>query len=98
MAAPAISITYELHPPPGTSAPQNCTSTKDHEFIVQSLGAAEDTLKNYYEGLRQAIAQAKGTLGEELTAWRDAVGSGEQSKEVKVKKGEDEEELDEDEE
>jgi len=55
----------------------------------------EQNLKGYYKSLRGSIGEAKVVLGEELTAWRDAVGNGEQMKEGKnvVRGDEDEDEA-----
>ncbi|KAH9932415.1 hypothetical protein B0H21DRAFT_813775 [Amylocystis lapponica] len=80
-----ISVRYELHPPQDTPTP-NLPSSKTHEIPI--IVAVEDpqTVKGYYEGLRQAITQTRSTLGEELTAWRDAVGNTEQPKEGKKSK------------
>jgi hypothetical protein len=76
----AITITYDLNPPFGTQA-DNSLTAREHIFDVKD-GLA-DGQKKYYEALRGAIGEAKNTVGEELTAWRDAVGSKEQDKEVK---------------
>ncbi|PCH34422.1 hypothetical protein WOLCODRAFT_61079, partial [Wolfiporia cocos MD-104 SS10] len=92
--APALTVTYELHPPPNAI---ECVlpPKQSHDFPVSPT---EDA-KAYYEALRLSIAQAKTKLGEELTIWRDAVGSREQAKESTVPKKEEEDEgEDEDEE
>jgi hypothetical protein len=92
----SVSVIYELHPPPNTNAP-NLTATKTEEFPVK--GSNVDGQKKYYEELREAIGSAKSRLGEQLTAWRDAVGNGELGKEttktLKADDGEEEEEEDE---
>jgi len=85
--APSLTISYDLHPP-NTSAP-NLTATKSHKIPVRSAAEGQ---KGYYEALRGSIGEAKAILGEELTAWRDAVGNGEQSKESKKVVREDEDE------
>ncbi|OJT04552.1 hypothetical protein TRAPUB_4822 [Trametes pubescens] len=86
----AISVTYELNPPADTPIPGSLTSTKSHQFPLAKADAAGQ--KEYYEGLRAAVLQAKSTLGEELTAWRDVVGKREENKEAKIpKKSEDDE-------
>ena len=64
------------------------------EFAVSE----KTELKTYYAGLREAIANAKGAVGEELTVWRDAVGSRELTKEPKAVKKDDEEDGEEEEE
>ncbi|OCH89756.1 hypothetical protein OBBRIDRAFT_651934 [Obba rivulosa] len=89
----AITITYELHPPQDTPI-ENLTAQKTHTSLISNTSANQ---KAYYEGVRQAIAQAKSTLGEELTVWRDAVGNREQTKEVKAPKKDEEEDEEEEE-
>ncbi|KAL6307756.1 hypothetical protein BKA93DRAFT_55150 [Sparassis latifolia] len=76
----AITVTYELHPPPDTLT-TGLLSTKTHQFPVAD---GVQSGKEYYEALRRAVADAKSTLGDELTAWRDAVGTREQEKEKKL--------------
>lgn len=89
--AQSLTVSYDLHPPASTSAPTNLSANKSQEFPINSKGEGQ---KGYYESLRVSIGEAKATLGAELTAWRDAVGTAEQSKEGKkiVKEDEDEEE------
>lgn len=89
-----IIITYDLHPPADTPA-HGLEARKTHNFAVNT---GEGSLKAYYAGVRDAISQGKEVIGEELTAWRDAVGSREQTKESKVAKMEQDEEDEEDEE
>jgi hypothetical protein len=89
----ALTISYDIHPPPSTSAP-NLTPTKSQEVPVKWDGTGRD--KGYYESLRKSIAEARTILGEELTAWRDAIGNGEQTKESKKStKDDDDEDVDE---
>lgn len=90
-----LTVAYELHPPLETPT-VDMSPSKTHEFPIRVAETA--SLKEYYEGLRQSIAQAKGVLGEELTAWRDVVGNRELKKEPKKpqKDEEDEEDIDED--
>ena len=88
----SITISYDLQPPPNTPAP-NLTPTKSQEIPVKIIA---DGQKSYYESLRGSIGEAKAILGEELTAWRDAVGKGEQIKESKRVLGEDDEDVEED--
>jgi len=91
----SITISYDLRPPPNTPAP-DLTPTKSQEFPVKNVAEGQ---KSYYESLRGSIGDAKTVLGEELTAWRDAVGKGEQSKESrKVTREDDEDEAEGDEE
>ena len=88
-----ITITYELHPPSGIE-PNGLSSSKIHEFSVASEGSSGS---KYYDALRQSVVQAKTTLGEELTAWKDAVGTKELTKEPKKPKDEDDDEEDDEE-
>ncbi|EPQ60087.1 hypothetical protein GLOTRDRAFT_13446, partial [Gloeophyllum trabeum ATCC 11539] len=87
----SITIAYHLHPPEGVAG-EGLSSTKTQEFPVSG-----GDQKEYYESLRSAINEAKSKLGEELTAWRDAVGNKEQGKEktVPMKSEDDEDESDE---
>lgn len=88
----ALTVTYELHPPPDTPS-EGLQSEKTHTFTVDD----GEKGKEYYESLRRAVAEAKSVLGEELTAWRDAVGTREQTKESKLPKKSEEDDEDEDE-
>ncbi|KAH9897621.1 hypothetical protein C8Q73DRAFT_681884 [Cubamyces lactineus] len=94
--APAVSVAYELKPPSDTPIPTHLNATKTHEVPITNTDATNQ--KAYYEGLRTAVLQAKSTLGEELTAWRDAVGKREDNKEAKIPKKGEEDEDEEDEE
>ncbi|KAI0931122.1 hypothetical protein AcW1_001393 [Taiwanofungus camphoratus] len=92
--ASALNVTYKLYPPVDTPV-ANISPTKTHEFPLKTQA---QTGKEYYVALRAAIEQAKTTLGEELTVWRDAVGNREQLKEGKKsgrEEGEEEEEEEE---
>lgn len=74
----AITISYDLKPPadtPQSSLPPSKTQT----FAVKDG-------ESYYAGLRATIATAKGTVGKELTEWRDQVGDLEKGKDVKPPK------------
>ncbi|KAH9926403.1 uncharacterized protein B0H18DRAFT_1005917 [Fomitopsis serialis] len=84
--ASALTVSYELHPPSETPA-EGLQTQKTHK-----------SGKDYYESLRKAVAEAKSVLGEELTAWRDAVGTREQTKESKLPKKDEEDEEDEEQE
>lgn len=85
-----ITVTYDLNPPQGVSM-DSIARNRTLSLPVSQVANGERANKRYYDGLRTAIAQAKDTVGEELTAWRDAVGNLEQTKEPKVSKTEDEE-------
>ncbi|KAI0640184.1 hypothetical protein C8Q77DRAFT_1044270 [Trametes polyzona] len=94
----SVTVTYQLNPPSDTPVPAHLSSTQTHEFTIGNTGSVGGQ-KAYYAGLRAAVLQAKATLGEELTAWRDAVGRREDNKEAKIPKkseeDEDEEEVEE---
>ncbi|OJA09382.1 hypothetical protein AZE42_06817 [Rhizopogon vesiculosus] len=90
-----LTATYKIVPPPSTVAPQSLSQETTHRFTVE--GQPEDSkgdseLKRYYALLRSSIAEARIKLGEELTAWRDAVGNAELGKEKSVKAEVDDEE------
>ncbi|KAG1779677.1 hypothetical protein EV702DRAFT_1043590 [Suillus placidus] len=86
-----LTATYKIVPPPSTVAPPSLSQETTHRFPITSLPdleSKEDTnseLKRYYTSLRASITDARTTLGEELTAWRDAVGNAELGKEKSVK-------------
>ncbi|KAI0079555.1 hypothetical protein K474DRAFT_1658900 [Panus rudis PR-1116 ss-1] len=89
-----VAVSYALQPPsnlpPETT---DLTPVKSHEFPVSVKNPSD--YRAYYEGLRASVMQAKSILGDELTAWRDAVGTAEALKEPKATKeegGEDEDE------
>ena len=91
-----LSVTYNLHPPPDTSAPAGLQPSQTLQTILPDPASVGQ--KSYYEELRKAVLQTKSALGESLTAWRDAVGRSEDNKEAKVpKKSEDDEEEEEEE-
>ncbi len=95
---PEISIAYTLNPPSDTTAPTDLAPETTLQYPVPENAESQ---KAYYEGLRTAVLEAKGALGEQLTAWRDAVGKREEKKEAAIPKkseegeDEDEEELEE---
>lgn len=90
----SVQVTYDLHPPAGTPS-NDLSNLKTHEFEIKPEG---EGVKAYYEALRKVVVQAKTTLGDELTMWRDAVGNREQGKEAKMpRKAEEEEDEDEEE-
>jgi hypothetical protein len=87
----SITISYDLHPPASTSlsttpSTPKLTPSKSQQIPVEAThadGQDPTVFKTYYECLRGGISEAKSILGGDLTAWRDAVGSGEQFKESK---------------
>lgn len=88
----SLTITYNLLPPTSVSAP-SLTTTKSQDIAIRET----DSSAGYYGSLREAIGQAKEILGSDLTGWRDAVGTLEQSKESKRVVKEDEEDIDDEE-
>ena len=53
------------------------SASKAHEFPVKG---DKDSHKNYYDGLRAALATARNIVGDELTKWKELVGKDEESK------------------
>ncbi|CDO74415.1 hypothetical protein BN946_scf184867.g13 [Trametes cinnabarina] len=97
--APAVTVTYNLSPPEDTPLPANMPADRYLEFPLADADASNQ--KAYYAALKAAVLEAKSALGEQLTAWRDAVGKLEDKKEAKIPKtseGDEEEEDDVDEE
>ncbi|KAF8515833.1 hypothetical protein BU17DRAFT_93244 [Hysterangium stoloniferum] len=112
MPPPTLSISYTLFPPSSTSPPTGLSSTTTHEFPLEislvsseSTSAETDSHRNnnstaeeHYAALREALSNARETLGYELTQWRDAVGDGEKEKDGRGgedKNGGDEDQVDE---
>lgn len=89
-----VKASYSLHIPKGIiNSAQNPSST-----LVIPVEKSQD-MHEYYNNLRDAVLATKLRLGEELTSWRDAIGTSENLKEaeiVKKKSGvdEDSEEVD----
>lgn len=100
---PTVTASYTLQLPAETEHPPSLTPTVTHTFPLgnSSSSSASDLdpadVREYYAGLRTAIAAARVKLGEELTVWRDAVGNKEAGKERKFKAAKEEEEGEEDE-
>ncbi|KAJ3576104.1 hypothetical protein NP233_g657 [Leucocoprinus birnbaumii] len=88
----SITIIYELKPPAG-AGPYGLNTSKLHDFPVTA--SPEGGQKAYYTALQKSIAQAKDRIGNELTAWRDAVGKAELTKEPNQTKSEEGEGSDE---
>lgn len=88
MPMSAVSVSYTLRPPPNTANPPSLQPETAHVFPLEAADKAGQAA--YYRGLSAAVLAAKAAVGDELTAWRDAVGSGESSKEAVVKKDADE--------
>ena len=73
MSTTSITISYDLNPP--ESVETDLVESKSASFTVKK--SPEDGQKAYYAALRSAIHLARNQLGDELTAWRDAVGKAE---------------------
>jgi hypothetical protein len=95
MSARAISVEYALNPPASSAQASELPTSKKHAF---ALPAGSGSGSGYYTTLRAAIEQARNEVGQELTAWRDAVGKAELSKEAKKTRTDDDEEEEEEEE
>jgi len=90
--ARAITVEYTLNPPAASSGQNyDLPVSKKHSF---ELGESQNAA-GHYKLLRESIARARDEVGEELTAWRDAVGKAELSKETKKATKNDEDEDDE---
>lgn len=94
-AQTTLTVSYALSPPEGTNWPPSLAPNGAHAFAIE----ADKTVNigEYYDALQKSIAAAREKLGEELTAWRDAVGNAEVGKEkaAKAARAEDEEEEEE---
>ncbi|KAF8644235.1 hypothetical protein AX16_008590 [Volvariella volvacea WC 439] len=92
---PAVTITYEINPPADTEAGALSKSkTLEVEVKAQPTGG----FQGYYSALEKALIEARDKIGEDLTAWRDAVGNKELNRETKKTLKEDDEEEDDEEE
>ena len=85
----SLTISYDLLLPESVSVP-SLTPTKSQNIAIKN----SESPAGYYGSLREAISQAKDILGSDLTVWRDAVGSLEQSKESTRVAKEGEEDID----
>lgn len=98
--ARSLTITYALHPPAGSSVDPLLDPNATHDFPL-SLSATEGPstkgYKTHYDDLRATIAEARAKTGDELTRWRDAIGTAEQKdSKLEEKEGEMEEDDTED--
>jgi len=75
----AITIAYQLNPPTEAEA-GGLNSSKDSAFPVNANPS--EGQKKYYNSLQKAIVEAKNDIGNDLTAWKEAVGKAELSKET----------------
>ena len=79
--SPSVIVRYELESPAEVVNGLDLTPSKVIQCQVN--GGVDQGQKKYYENLRDAVSEARITLGRELTAWRDEVGNAEQWKETK---------------
>ncbi|KAK7064326.1 hypothetical protein R3P38DRAFT_2823782 [Favolaschia claudopus] len=91
----SIIVEYTINPPPSTEQTYGLLPSKKHDFEIKG-SPAESGQSEHYKSLRESIAQARQQIGEELTAWRDAVGKAELNKEATKPNADDEEEEEED--
>ncbi|KAK0500920.1 hypothetical protein EDD18DRAFT_1067201, partial [Armillaria luteobubalina] len=75
----SITVSYDLNPPEEVDAP-TLVESKHATFNLKKTPA--DGHKAYYAALKDAIQLARNQVGDELTAWRDAVGKAELNKET----------------
>lgn len=74
----SITVSYQLNPPPDIQAGDLLTS-RTQSFPVE---CGSDDCTKYYGALHKAIEEAKYQLGNQLTAWKDAVEKAELVKET----------------
>lgn len=87
-----LTVSYDLKPPAGTIVPASHQPSKLHTFSI----TAGNSQQEFYKALRDAVVLAKTQIGEDLTVWRDAVGTKENAKEpIKGQTGDDEEDEEE---
>lgn len=82
----SLTITYALHPPAGSSINTSLEPNATHDFplsISAPDGPDKTGYRAHYDALKAAIAEARAKTGDELTKWKDAVGTAEQTKESK---------------
>ncbi|KAJ7038326.1 hypothetical protein C8F04DRAFT_926003, partial [Mycena alexandri] len=87
----AITIEYTVKPPPSSGQAYELPTSKKHTFEIRAEGGQAE----HYKSLREGIAQARNEVGQELTAWRDAVGKAELTKETKKPTNDDDDEEEE---
>ena len=71
-----VDYTLSVSVPPNVDASE-LSASKAHEFQVHG---DKDSHKDYYDGLRAALATARNTVGDELTEWKELVGKDEECK------------------
>ncbi|KAF8547556.1 hypothetical protein OG21DRAFT_1490126 [Imleria badia] len=70
-----LTVSYTLSPPQSTNLPPSLAPDGAHAFVVEADKTAN--LGEFYAALQKSTTAAREKLGEELTAWRHAVGNGE---------------------
>lgn len=83
-----VDYTLSVSLPPDVDA-SKLSASKTHKFPVHG---DKDSHKNYYDGLRAALATARNTVGDELTKWKELVGKAEEWKQNGKEEGEEPEE------
>lgn len=88
----SLQLSYTLNPPAGTPAP-SLPPHAEHEYPLNDATPQQQLIS-----LEAALGQARDTLNEELTAWKEAVKGLEVEQKKKKKSSEEEDEGEEDEE
>ncbi|KAF8633572.1 hypothetical protein AX15_001369 [Amanita polypyramis BW_CC] len=91
-----LKVNYSLcvSPPPDADT-SGLNTSRAHELQVKG---DKDSYKNYYDGLREALAKARNAVGDELTKWKELVGKDEERLKGLGRNGKEEEEEEEPEE
>lgn len=96
MAAPTVTIDWNIIPPTGVDPPTSTLATGSSSFTPRpqptdpsdgTTSSAPTQVYNqdnsqYYQDLLSSLNQAKDGLNARLTEWKDAIGDKEKSKEV----------------
>ena len=88
-----ISYSLSVSPPPNAHTSE-LNASKAHEFRVKG---DKNSYKDYYDGLRETLANARNTVGDELTKWKELVGKDEERLKGVKQNGKEEEEPEEEE-
>ncbi|KDQ15636.1 hypothetical protein BOTBODRAFT_173727 [Botryobasidium botryosum FD-172 SS1] len=102
---PAITISYAYNLPAGITPPKSGdkdlpssgTNTFPIPVAPSESGASAVTSTAYYAAALEAVRESRRQMGEEMTAWRDAVGDKEKNKEKEAASAKAAEEDEEDE-
>ncbi|TFK99630.1 hypothetical protein BDV98DRAFT_570610 [Pterulicium gracile] len=93
----SITISYTISPPEGVSTPSGFAASAEKTYEITpsdgigSESSAKTANGQMCEALHEAVERARDDIGIDLTAWRDAVGNKEASKEPKKKRDAEEE-------